>query len=379
MLHFLSMGKILQAFGLESKPLLEAQSAPQVLGEYSPYAMPFQNAYIGRTEAMSVPALMRCRNLLAGTIGAIPLELYKKSTNEELGSPAWLEQPSYSQPRSVTIAWTVDSLLLYGQAFWKVVEVYQEDGRPSRFEWIANNRVTITLDSTNTFVRSYAVDGTTLPMDGLGSLVTFQSLSDGILNTGASTIRAAIDVQKAAAIAAATPMATGYIKNTGADLDPKEVSGLLAAWRTARNNRSTAYLTSTLEYNPVSFSPKDMMYGEAIFNLATEIARLCNVPAYYVSADQNNSMTYANVQDERKQFLTLSLQPFITAIEDRLSMDDITARGNVVKFDIDKNFLRTDPLQELAVIEKLLTLNLITPEQAMEMTDLTPNGNNGLE
>jgi hypothetical protein len=89
-------------------------------------------------------------------------------------------------------------------------------------------------------------------------------------------------------------------------------------------------------------------------------------------------MTYANVQDERKQFLTLSLQPFITAIEDRLSMDDITARGNVVRFDIDKNFLRTDPLQELAVIEKLLTLNMITPEQAMEMTDLTPNGNNGL-
>jgi len=375
----MSMGRLLQAFGLESKPLLEAQAAPQVLGEYSPYAMPFQFAYVGRNEAISVPALMRCRNLLAGTIGAIPLELYKKSTNEELGSPAWLEQPSYSQPRSVTIAWTVDSLLFYGQAFWKVVEVYQEDGRPSRFEWIANSRVTATLDKDNVFVKSYAVDGTTLPMDGLGSLVTFQSLSDGILNTGTSTIRAAIDVQKAATIAASTPMATGYIKNTGADLDPKEVQGLLASWKTARNNRSTAYLTSTLEYNPVSFSPKDMMYGEAIFNLATEIARLCNVPAYYVSADQNNSMTYANVQDERKQFLTLSLQPFISAIEDRLSMDDITARGNVVKFDIDKNFLRTDPLQELAVIEKLLSLNLITQEQAMKMTDLTPNGSQGLE
>ena len=375
----MSMGRLLQAFGLESKPLLEAQAAPQVLGEYSPYAMPFQFAYVGRNEAISVPALMRCRNLLAGTIGAIPLELYKKSTNEELGSPAWLEQPSYSQPRSVTIAWTVDSLLFYGQAFWKVVEVYQEDGRPSRFEWIANSRVTATLDKDNVFVKSYAVDGTTLPMDGLGSLVTFQSLSDGILNTGTSTIRAAIDVQKAASIAASTPMATGYIKNTGADLDPKEVQGLLASWKNARNNRSTAYLTSTLEYNPVSFSPKDMMYNEAIQNLATEIARLCNVPAYYVSAEMNNSMTYSNVQDERKQFLLLSLQPFISAIEDRLSMDDITARGNVVKFDIDKNFLRTDPLQELAVIEKLLSLNLITQEQAMEMTDLTPNGSQGLE
>ena len=375
----MSMGRILQTFGLEPKPQLQAQSAPQVLGEYSPYAMPFQYAYVSREDALSVPALQRCRNLLSGTIGAIPLELYKKSTNEELGSPAWLEQPSYSQPRSVTIAYTVESLLLYSQAFWKVVEVYQEDGRPSRFEWIANNRVTITLDSTNTFVKSYAVDGMTLPMDGLGSLVTFQSLLPGILNTGIQTIRAAIDVQKAAAIAASTPMATGYIKNTGADLDPKEVQGLLASWKSARNNRSTAYLTSTLEYNPVSFSPKEMMYAEAIQNLATEIARLCNVPAYYVSAEMNNSMTYANVQDERKQFLSLSLQPFISAIEDRLSMDDITARGNVVKFDIDKNFLRTDPLQELAVIEKLLSLNLITPEQAMEMTDLTPNGNNGME
>ena len=293
----MSMGRILQTFGLEPKPQLLAQSAPQVLGEYSPYAMPFQYAYVSREDALSVPALQRCRNLLAGTIGAIPLELYKKSTNEELGSPAWLEQPTYSQPRSVTIAYTVESLLLYGQSFWKVVEVYQEDGRPSRFEWIANNRVTITLDSTNTFVKSYAVDGMTLPMDGLGSLVTFQSLLPGILNTGIQTIRAAIDIQKAAAISASQPMPTGIIRNNGADLDPKEVSGLLAAFRQARNNRSTAYLTSTLEYVPVSFSPKDMMYNEAIQNLATEIARLCNVPAIYLSADQNSSYTYNNVQD----------------------------------------------------------------------------------
>ena len=373
------MGRILQTFGLQTKPILEAQSAPQVLGEYSPYAMPFQYAYVSREEALSVPALQRCRNLLAGTIGAIPLELYKKSTNEEIAPPVWIEQPTYSQPRSVTIAYTVESLLLYSQAFWKVVEVYNEDGRPSRFEWIANNRVTATLDSTNTYVKSYAVDGITLPMDGLGSLVTFQSLNPGILTTGASTIRAAIDVQKAATIAAATPMATGYIKNNGADLDPKEVQGLLNAWKNARNNRSTAYLTSTLEYTPVSYSPKEMMYSDAIFNLATEIARLCNVPAYYVSADQNNSMTYANVQDERKQFLTLSLQPFVTAIQDRLSMDDITPRGHLVKFDIDKNFLATDPLQELAVIEKLLSLGLVTTEQAMEMTDLSPNGSNGMQ
>jgi len=368
------MGILSRLTGATPKSNIEAQAAPQVLGEYSPYAMPFQFAYVGRTEAMGVPALARCRNLLAGTIGTIPLELYKKPTGEELGKPLWLDQPSYSQPRSVTIAYTVDSLLFYGQAFWQVVETYQEDGRPSRFEWIANSRVTATLDKDNVFVRSYAVDGRTVPMDGLGSLVTFQSLTDGILNTGVSTIRAALDIQKAAVIAAATPMPTGYLKNTGADLPPQEVQGLLAAFKSARQNRSTAYLTSTLEYNTVGFSPKDMMYNEAIQNLATEISRLCGVPSYYLSADQNTSMTYANILDERKQLVALAFQPYISAIETRLSMDDISTAGHYVKFDLDSSFLRVEPMERLLVLEKMLSLGLITTEQAMEMEDLTPNG-----
>jgi hypothetical protein len=35
-------------------------------------------------------------------------------------------------------------------------------------------------------------------------------------------------------------------------------------------------------------------------------------------------------------------------------------------------------LVELQVLEKLLTLGMITPEQAMEMSDLTPNGSEGI-
>jgi phage portal protein BeeE len=57
-----------------------------------------------------------------------------------------------------------------------------------------------------------------------------------------------------------------------------------------------------------------MMYNEAIQNLSTEIARAMNVPAYYLSADQNTTMTYANVQDERKQFFALSIEPYVQAV-----------------------------------------------------------------
>jgi len=141
-----------------------------------------------------------------------------------------------------------------------------------------------------------------------------------------------------------------------------------------RIDKVVAYLTSTLEAQNIGFSPKDMMYNEAIQNLATEISRLCGIPSYYLSADQNTSMTYANVIDERKQLVALAFQPYISAIEQRLSMDDISTAGHYVKFDLDSTFLRTEPMDRLLVLEKMLALGLITTEQAMEMEDLTPNG-----
>ena len=117
-----------------------------------------------------------------------------------------------------------------------------------------------------------------------------------------------------------------------------------------------------------------MMLNEAKQYMATEIARLMNVPAYYISADQNNSMTYANVQDERRQFVSLSLQPYISAIESRLSMNDITPSTQYVEFDLDSGFLRANPMERLNVIEKMLTLGLIDVQQAMAMEELSPNG-----
>ena len=368
-----------EAISEDKRSSLLAQYAPSIMGENLNTLYNYILPRVNRNEAMSVPSVARCRNLIAGVVADLPLNLYRKSTGEELGNPVWVDQPSINQPRSVTMAWTVDSLMMYGVSYWEVTEVYAEDGRPSRFEWVPNTKVTFETDLYGTKITQYYVDAVARPQWGVGSLITFQFFDEGILERGAETIRAAIDLRKSAVIAASTPMPSGVIRNNGADLDPKEIAGLLAAWKNARQNRATAYLTSTLEYTPTSFSPKDMMYDEAQQFLATEIARLCNIPAYMVSAEANNSMTYANVLDERKQFFSFSIAPYVNAIQDRLSMDDITARGNAVRFDVDSTFLKTEPMERLLVIEKMLALGLITLDQAMEMEDLTPNGSEGIE
>jgi HK97 family phage portal protein len=357
------------------KPVIEAQAAPQLMTDAFNYYLPNAFTSVGREEAMSVPSVSRCRNLIAGTIATFPLCLYKKSTGEKLGKPLWLEQPSLHQPLSTTLAWTVDSLLFFGVAYWRVNEVYFDDGRPARFEWVAPGRVSFVTDPYTNYITQYSIDGIPAPMSGIGSLITFQGLDEGVLQRGARTLRSAIDLETAMRVSSATPMPSGVLKNTGADLSQEEVQAILAAWKSARERRSTAYLTSTLDYQPTAFSPRDMMFVDAVQSTATQIARMMNVPAYYISADQNTSMTYANVQDERRQFVSLSLAPYVHAIQDRLSMDDITARGNIVKFDVEDAFLAVNALERLSVIEKMLALGLITIEQAMEMENLSPNGN----
>jgi HK97 family phage portal protein len=361
-------------FDRKSK-VVQAQAAPQVMGESLPTLVNYIVPRISRKDAMSVPSVARARNLICGTVASIPLEYYKKSTGEVIAPPRWITQLAKNQPSFVTLTWIVDSLLFYGISYLRVTERYAEDGRPAAFEWIANTRVTFTTDLEGIMVTQYYVDAAPISMN---DIVTIQGFDEGVLERGGRTIQSAIDVERAAANNSANPQPAGFLKNSGADLPPAEVQGLIAAWKRARQNNSTAYLTSTLDYSPVAFSPKDMMYNEAVQNLSTQVARMMNVPAYYLSADQNTTMTYANVQDERKQFFALSIEPYIQAIQTRLSMDDISTSGHEVRFAVFDTFLKSDPLVELQVVEKLLALGLITLEQAMEMTDLTPNGSEGL-
>jgi HK97 family phage portal protein len=372
---------LLQTLGLRKKDV-EAQLSPPIMsqtygagvytfgGLFNASGIPF----IDRNLALQVPSVSRCRNLICGVIASIDLELIQKSTGRKLENPVWLDQFDLRQPRSVTMSYLVESLLLYGVGYLRVNSVYQDDGRPSGFEWVANTRVTVTTDQYGDSVEYYEINRERVPDSGVGSLVTFQSLLPGVLETGGRTIQAALDIQKAASVAAATPMATGFIKNSGADLPEAQIQGLLASWRAARNSRATAYLTSTLDYQTVGYSPKDMTYNESSQYLATEIARLMNVPAYYISADMNNSMTYQNIIDGRKEFVAYSLQPFLSAIENRLSMDDITRRGNVVRFALDESFLRADTMARLLAIEKMLTLDLITVDEARALEELSPDG-----
>jgi hypothetical protein len=114
--------------------VIEAQYAPQVMGEsifsLNSAIMP----RISRKEAMSVPSVARARNLICGTVASIPLEYYKTATGEVIAPPRWIKQLSKTQPSFVTLTWICDSLAFYGVAYLLITERYSEDGRPASME-----------------------------------------------------------------------------------------------------------------------------------------------------------------------------------------------------------------------------------------------------
>ena len=331
------------------------------------------NLPVSRAEAMSVPAIARARNIMCGTVGTLGLERYSDMSGKHLSSIPLYYQPDPASPRSVTYTWLADSLLFYGVAFAQVLETYAEDNRPSRFRWIDPQRVTPQYNSNNTMIVGYQLDGSILPTTGVGSLIAFQGTDEGLLNRAGRTIRTAIELEKAANRAAAEPMPTTVLQSTGIDLPGSQITELLTRWKAARRERSTAYLSSGLKMEAIGFDPKSQQLVEARQFIASEIARACSIPAWYLNAE-TASMTYSNTEQERRTLIDFSIMPLLLKpIEDRLSMMDVSPRAVSVRFDLE-DFFRGSAMERLDITAKLLELGLITPEQAMEREDLSPEG-----
>lgn len=327
-------------------------------------------AQVPRQAAMTVPAVARARNIICSTIGSLPLERYSTVTGGELPQIPLLVQPDFASPRAATWAWLADSIFFYGVGYMEVTGVYAEDGRPAGLRWLDPGRVQPILDNTSTMVVAYTVDGGRRPERGVGTVVAFPGLDEGILKRAARTIRTAIALEDAAYRAATEPLPQTVLQGTGAELPTEKVLDLLTKWKTARQTRATAYVSPGLEMRPVGFDPKAQQLVEARSFHASEIARATGIPAWYLNAE-TASMTYSNTEQERRTLVDFSLRPLISAIEDRLSMPDVTPRNVVVRFDLD-DFLRGSMAERSTIAIGLLTGGIADRDEARDLVDLPP-------
>ena len=324
-----------------------------------------------RQQAMAIPTVARARNIICSTLAGLPLEVYSKLDGSHVAAPSVINQPDPRVPGSAIYAWLAEDIWLHGIGYGQVLEQYGETGRVRAWTRVAPDRVTPKLNNLQTEIVGYQVDGTVVPTQGVGSLVVFYGLDEGLLNRAGRTIRAAHALEQAAESFAKEPVPLQVLKSNGTNLPAERISKLLESWRTARINKSTAFLNADVELQALGIDPAKLQLNEARQYVALELARACNLPAYFVSAE-TTSMTYSNAISERKALIDFSMKYVLTSIEQRLSMPDFISSTTEVRFSLDE-FLRGAPLERAQVYEILNRIGAMSVEQIREEEDLIDN------
>jgi HK97 family phage portal protein len=260
-----------------------------------------------------------------------------------------------------------EDILFTGNGYLQILEL-GADGRPLSAQWISSSRVTKTLDAMGINVVGYSVDGSRVPNAGLGSLIPFTGYDEGLLNRAGTTILTALALEKAVKRFADEPTPNVVLKSN-LPMPAERVTALLNSWKEARNTRGTAFVNDTIDFQAIGFSPEQMTLNQSRQYMASEIARACNLPEWYLGANAGGSMTYSNTIQERRALVDFSLKPLMTAITSRLSDIDITPRGSYVKFDLSE-FYAPSAIERADIFTKLIPLGVMTVEEARIEEDL---------
>jgi HK97 family phage portal protein len=326
-----------------------------------------------RALAMSVPSVARARGIICGTVGSLPLTTFNRITGDYVDPHRVINQPDPRVAGFVIYCWLAEDIWLYGAGYGQVLEMYSatDGGRVRAWTRVSPDRVTVDTDFLNTTINGYKVDGNSVPMQGVGSIIRFDGPDEGLLHRAGKTIQAAVYLENAAVNYAKEPAPSMVLKSNGTNLTAERISSLLSAWKTARQSRSTAFLNADVELQQFGFDPKTMQLAEARQYVALELSRACGIPAYFLSAE-TTSMTYTNAVNERRSLVDFSLRPILKAIEERLSLPDFVPNPVMVRFDLD-DFLRGNPLERAQVYEILNRIGAMSVEQIQREEDLIPN------
>ena len=340
-----------------SAPVQAAAGASQI-GQFNYYM-----AGNEEVRALSVPTVSRSRDLIAGMVGALELKHYSKQwTGEEyeeiyLPLEPWMERPDPKVTRAFFYVNIFSDMYFHGIAYAYVTTRYS-DGRPASFTWLPAASVS-SMDQQG-FPQYFGPQKDLMfngqPID-VSNVLQFLSPIPGILKIGQRSINTSIYLDAAADRYAQLETVPGYLQQvSGEDMDGEFLGELASAWASARKKNAIGALSTQVQFKEYSQNPQDVISDQRKYQ-ALELARLCNVPAYLVSAPtEGASMTYQNAEQARQDLYLFGARLYLDAIEQTLSGEQVLPRNRYVEFDIE-DYLGTHDMS-----------NSIMPEPAYQET-----------
>lgn len=295
---------------------------------------------VTREEALSVPQVMRARNLICSTISTLPLKTY--NAKFELIDNPLLREIDPSRTNSAVLADTADDLFCYKYAYWRVLQ-RDSAGFPYYMEHVEFNRVSEEVKDNQVVIY---IDGNRQSWEDVRK---FESPNPGFLKYGGRVIRRALDLDMTSARYAKNPRPLDYFQSNGeGDPSEGEIRTFLRKWKYNLQRGVTGWVPFWVKYETVEQpTPAELQLIEAQKQVGLSIANMTGIDPEELGVS-TTSRTYSNIQDRRKDKINEVYAPYMSAICERLSKADVTKRGHHVEFDL-TDFMKADDKTRMEV------------------------------
>lgn len=325
---------------------------------------------ISRSAALSVPAVLRARNLIAGIPSTLPIEIHDRSFRVDERNSI-VTEPDPDLPASIVFAFTFEDLLFEAVSYWQVTR-FGADGIPLEARHVNLRSVSqhAILGMPSEIINDDLLFSPRDPVfiDGLPvprrEVVRFVSPNPPLLKHAARAIRVLLCLDRAAEIYATDPLPLGYFtdREDADPLDDEEVQEVLDQWAAMRQKRAFGFVPNSLEAKTLSWDATKIQLAEARQHAVLEIARATGLQSLDLAVDSSTSHTYNTPEHRRLDLLTMTLMPLMTAVEQRLSMNDVLPRGLSARFDA-SGFLRGDLATRMGAFKTAREIGAMTDEE----------------
>jgi HK97 family phage portal protein len=342
--------------------------------------------------ALGVPAIWQAINLIAGTIGHLPLHLYKVDKN---GQPTkdtkntlytlLHDRANDVHSKSVFFKMLVWRALAGSKGRGLALITKNVAGRVAGF--IPLDETAVTIEQTieaGRLVRTYTIGSNTYAASDIFDLAP-------VLKANGKDAYAPLEVHRNAigAMIAAEEYATELFANGG--VPPLVLSGppasspgandrasdqITEALRIGKNrNRKVLAVPQSFELKNLGFDPSKQQLIELRRFQVSESSRIFNVaPAMLHDLTTG---TYSNVEQQNLNFAQQTILPLVKMIEQELNLKLFGVRNttNYVEFNVDA-LVRGDLLSRMEALARAVNSALLTPNEAraLDNREAKPHG-----
>ena len=345
---------------------------------------------VNERSVLQLSAVWACARIIAETISTLPLGLYERTADGRVGAG---QHPLYtmvhSRPNAETTAavfWEamIVSMLMRGNAF---AERRYLGGRLVSLVFLSPARLSITRDTSGNRIYRYTESNgkqRVIPPSAIFRIPGFTTDGDwglSVIEYGASVFGSALASNNAANSTFEKGLAPTVAFTMSQILKKEQREEFrvnLRAISGAINAGESPLLEGGMDAKTIGINPKDAQLLESRSFSVEEICRWFRVPPHMVGHSEKSTSWGTGIEQQMIGFLTFTLRPWLTRIEQAINKDLLTPVEQVrmyAEFSIE-GLLRADSAGRAAYLSTMVNNGLMTRDEGRGKENLSPKGGN---